>query len=396
MQMIGQKITCPFCFESFSAQDIQFRCLNPGCTKREPDEIYANARGLPSTLMGHIIAAKKRSFGVGVPHTVECEDCKKESRTRLCPKCHFELSHDVGQIEQKILAIIGGSNTGKSHYIATLINRLQHEVGTNFNFSVSMIGDNTRERWNRDFYTPLFENKLVLQATRTSTADSTVKTPLMFRLTMQNGNRRRALNISFFDTAGEDMSSLKVDALSVEARYICKADGLIVLLDPLQIESIRQKLQMKATDFPLRDAMARPEFIVERLRELYESYYRLSGTKKIPIPVAFTFSKIDRLWPIVDPDSALHRPGDHFGMLDLLDVQSVSTEIGNYVQAWISSGFYNEIQFKFAKFRFFGVSSLGAEPDANKRLSSVNSLRIEDPFLWLLYEFDLVKGKKGR
>src|SRR6266567_8417304 len=228
IQLFSSKIICPFCFESFSVQEIQFRCLNPLCTGRAVDKIYADARNVPSLPMGHVISAKKTSFGAA--RAAICDVCKTESRTRICPVCHFELSHDVGQVDQKIIAIIGGSNTGKSHYIASLITRLQHVVGGNFDFSVSMLGDGTRERWHRDFYTPLFENKRVLQPTQRSTVDTIVKTPLIFRLTFKNGNSIRALNISFFDTAGEDMSKLQVDALSVEARYICKADGLIVLL----------------------------------------------------------------------------------------------------------------------------------------------------------------------
>ena len=401
MQILGQKIICPFCFESFSAQDIQFRCINPACTKREPDQKYADMRNiLTAPLMGHVINIQKRVFSVGVPHTIVCDECKRPSRTRLCPGCHFELSHDVGQMKQRVVAIIGGSNTGKSHYIAALIHHLQHKVGENFQFSVSMVGDGTRERWNRDFYTPLFENKSVLQGTQRSALDATVKNPLMFRLTLKQGRHLRALNISFFDTAGEDMSKLRVDELTTEARYICNADGLIVLLDPLQIESIRQRLIAQNRDLeklmPLRDAMARPEFIVERLRELFEGYHHLSGAKKIPIPVAFTFSKVDTLWSLVAPDSALHHPGEHFGVVDLSDVQSVSTEIGNYILSWISPGFYNEIQYKFARFCFFGVSSLGKLPDINRRLDVVEPLRVEDPFLWLLYQFKLVQGKKER
>src|SRR5438876_3734561 len=145
MQMLGQKITCPFCFASFSAQDIQFRCLTLGCKGRVADTVYADARGYGSSasVMGRVLLPNKRTFGV--PRTAECDICKRESRTRLCPNCHYELSHDVGQIDERIIAIIGGSNTGKSHYIAALVTRLQHEVGANFNFSVSMVGDCTRE-----------------------------------------------------------------------------------------------------------------------------------------------------------------------------------------------------------------------------------------------------------
>jgi hypothetical protein len=330
-----------------------------------------------------------------VPRVLECDACKKESRTRLCPTCHYELSHDVGQIDQRIVAIIGGSATGKSVYIAALINRLQHEVGANFDFGVSMVGDNTRQRWMTDFYRPLFENKTLLAGTQSAIGDQRVKIPLIFRLTIKHGNSIRALNISFFDTAGEDMTKLKLDLLSVEARYICHADGIIVLLDPLQIESIRQ--QLPGANLPQPDPMARPNFIVERLRELFEQYYHLSASKKIKVPVAFTFSKADTLKPLLSPDSALLRTGEHFGVLDLQDVQSVSTEIGNYIQAWINPGFYKDIDLWFSNYRFFGVSSLGRQPASNDRLADVpNPRRVEDPFLWLLHEFNLISGKKGR
>ncbi len=387
-----QKITCPFCFSEFPIQEIRFRCITLTCPGRAPDEIYARTRGYGITEMGHVFPQGKRSFGI--PRVSECDMCKKETRVRLCPTCHFELSHDAGQIDQRIIAIIGGSNTGKSHYIAALITRLQHEVGANFRFSVSMLGDGTRDRWLNDFYRPLFENKTVLQPTLRSTADSRVKVPLMFRLTLSNGNNTRALNLSFFDTAGEDMTFLELESLSVEARYICQADGIIVLLDPLQIDSVRQ--QLPYVDAPRPDPKAKPDFIVARLRELFERRKNLPATKKVPVPIAFTLSKVDTLQPIVAPDSALHYPSEHFGYLDLDDVQSVSTEVGSYMKQWINPNFSQDIHLKFARYNYFGVSSLGGPPDANKHLATVNPLRVEDPFLWILYQLDLIKGKKVR
>lgn len=393
MHILTHKIICPFCFTSSAPQDIVFRCLTPNCPERAEDEIYARARAMAPMKMGRVISVPRRALSMGIPRMVECSGCKKETRTHLCPACHYEMSHDVGQVDQRIIAIIGGSDTGKSVYIAALINRLQHEVGANFDFGVAMVGDSTRERWMSDFYRPLFENRTLLRGTQSATLDQRVKIPLIFRLTLRYGNNIRALNLSFFDTAGEDMAKLKVDLLSVEARYICHADGIIVLLDPLQLDVIRQ--QLPNANLPRPDPMARPNFIVERLRELFEQYYRLSGSKKIKTPVAFAFSKSDTLKPILPPDSALLRSGEHFGVLDLQDVQSVSTEIGNYVQAWINPGFYKDVELWFANYRFFGVSSLGRQPDANNHLAGVHPRRVEDPFLWLLHEFKLVSGKKG-
>lgn len=393
MISLRQSITCPFCFSTFAATEILFRCVALNCPGRAPDPIYANARGFAVAPMGYVLPPAKRL--VGIPRFAECDKCDRETRTRLCPKCHFELSHDVGQIDQRIIAIIGGSNTGKSHYIAALITRLQHEVGANFSFGVSMLGDGTRDRWLSDFYRPLFENKTVLQPTLRGAVDSRVKNPLIFRLTLGQGNRRRALNLSFFDTAGEDMTVLELDTLSIEARYICQADGIIVLLDPLQIESVRQRLPA-SINRPQPDLKAQPEFMVARLRELMERRLNLSPTKKVKTPIAFTISKIDTLRTLLSPDSALLRQSEHFGYLDLDEIQSVSVEVSSYLKAWINPNFSNNIDLHFSHYRYFGVSSLGEQPDAQNRLTTVSPRRVEDPFLWILSQLALVKGKKGR
>jgi hypothetical protein len=268
-------------------------------------------------------------------------------------------------------------------------------VGANFSFGISMLGDGTRDRWLSDFYRPLFENKTVLQPTLRGTVDSRVKNPLIFRLTVSQGNSRRALNLSFFDTAGEDMTSLELDTLSIEARYICQADGIIVLLDPLQIASVRQRLP-SSVNMPRPDPKAQPEFIVARLRELMERRLNLAPTKKAKAPIAFTISKIDTLRPLVAPDSTLLRRGEHFGHLDLDDIQSVSSEVGTYLKTWINPSFSTNIDLLFARYCYFGISSLGGQPDGQNRLATVNPQRVEDPFLWILYQLALIKGKKGR
>jgi len=257
-----------------------------------------------------------------------------------------------------------------------------------------MLGDNTQERWERDFYTPLFIRKTVLQATQRAEADSQVKAPLIFRLTFTSGNYKRALNLSFFDSAGEDMTSLTT--MSIQNRYICHADGIIFLLDPLQIPNVRQQLTQATAKVPPADPKASPENIVGRLRDLFEREYNLRAVEKIKVPIAFTLSKIDTLVPILEPGSELQRPAEHFGHLDLDDVQSVSTEVENYMAEWISPNFCNLVSTGFARYHYFGVSSLGEQPDASNHLSAVNPLRVEDPFLWLLHELDFIKGKKRR
>lgn len=391
--MLGwtRKTICPFCFHAFALSTMRFRCLAPTCKGRETDSIYAEVRGSEAVTMGRVLLPGKVPFG-SIPHEAMCDACKVVSHTRLCPFCHFELPHDVGQVDQRIIAIIGGRATGKTHYIASLITRLQHEVGKNFGFTVRMLGDQTQERWERDFYTPLFVRKTILQPSRPAEIDPEIKSPLIFRLTF-NGNRyRRVLNLSFFDSAGEDMGSLVTMAL--QNRYITYADGIIFLLDPLQIPHVRQ--QLPGANFPPADLKASPEYIVGRLRDLFEREHRLRPTQKVKVPIAFTLSKIDTLFPLLEPGSEFHHAGHLARSFDLDDVQSVHSEIQSYLSLWMNPNFCNIIHSSFARYNYFGISSLGEQPDQNNRLSAINPIRVEDPFLWILYLFGLIRGKKRR
>jgi hypothetical protein len=184
-----------------------------------------------------------------------------------------------------------------------------------------------------------------------------------------------------------------LDIISTEARYICFASGIIFLLDPLQIDAVRQ--QVPEQILPKLETAAEPTFIVERLRELFERQFRLSPTTRVKTPVAFVLSKMDVLLPIIDPGSAMKLTGEHFGYFNLADSQSVHTEIENYLQNWMGSGFSNRVQSNFTKYHYFGVSSLGRAPDVKGNLETISPIRVEDPFLWILCQLGFIKSRKG-
>jgi len=395
MELISRKIICPFCFESFSVGQAEYRCINPHCPAKAEDAIYAKARGLTTKpSMGHIFRPSSGSWASKMMQknlSARCDVCSKESSKRLCPYCHFELSHDAGLIDDRIIAIIGGRDTGKGHYIATLIHRLEQEVGSNFGFSLRMVGDETRRRFEEDYHAPLFRQKTLLQPTRSATVDITVKQPMLFRLTFSYGRKLKAVNLTFFDSAGEDMQSL--DTMSTETRYICHASGIIFLLDPLQIEAVRQ--QVPTDILPKRDEGAEPTYIVERLRELFERQSRLPATSKVKTPVAFVLSKIDTLLPILDAGSALLTTGEHFGHFNVADSQSVHTEIWSYLYSWMGGGFTSRVETNFGQYHYFGISSLGRPPDENRKVETVSPIRVEDPFLWILFQLGLIDKGKG-
>ncbi len=385
-------LLCPFCFTKSQLTDLLFRCNNSRCSGRVEDPIYADFQGLfKPDIMGQVFSPPtnflKKAIGEA-PKKANCPTCKQESFKRICPKCHYELMYDAGSTEEKIIAIIGGRSSGKSTYIATLMNRLENEVGRNFRASVSCKGDRTRDRY-KALHEILYKKQELLQPTQTAATEAETKTPMVFRITFNQNNKLKAVNLVLFDTAGEDMESL--DVLSTEARYIGYADAIIFLLDPLQIPAIRQ--QLPDSELPKEISNAEPRYIVERLHELHEKLLNLKPNDKITKPVAFTLAKVDALFPIIDPSSVLNHTGEHLGYLNLPDVQSVHTEISTYLQNWLDLSFSNIVDVGFKNHQFFGVSALGKAPVKGK-VETIASLRVEDPLLWIFHQFGMIKGKK--
>lgn len=386
----SEKIICPFCFEEFLTYGLRMRCMNLECKGKSVDNLYAHARGYAPMIMGRVLVPGKGRVRHGLPYQVKCDYCEVVSHTFLCPNCHFELPHDIGQIDQKIIAIIGARASGKSHYIASLINRLERVIAPSFQMSLSPVGNETEERWERDFYTPLFVHKTVLQPNKPASIDPRVRIPLIFRLIVKRGKETHALNLSFFDTAGEDMTSANI--MAVHNRYIFHADGIIFLLDPLQISQVQQELQLST--MPALDARSSPMNITNQLRQLFEREQRVRANQKVRIPVAFTLSKVDALEPMLYPGSPLKEHSPHVGSIDLREMQSVSTEVANYLSEWIGPSFSLSIEHNFHCYEFFAMSSLGHLPGQNNRLSTVSPRRVEDPFLWLLYKLGIINAKR--
>jgi GTPase SAR1 family protein len=389
-----KSILCPFCFSKFSSADILFRCNNISCPDRSIDKVYDSYQGMSSGLIGRVFSPKisffERNFNrSNLPREANCPACNRTTAKRICPICHFELMYDVGTSQEEIIAIIGGRSTGKSSYIAVLIQRLKNEIGADFNAAVMSIGDTTRNRYENDFYKPIFKDSKLIQATKSGGVDSLTKTPMIFRITIDNHGKRKAVNLVLFDTAGEDMRS--IDLMSTEARYILHSDAIIFLLDPLQIDAVRQ--QLSSVDIPPLIPDAAPIPIVERLYELHEKEFGMKPGDKITKPIAFTLAKIDVLFPIIDSSSVLNYTSNHKGYLNLSDVQSVHTEISTYLQSWLGLNFNNLVKTHFQKYKYFGVSSFGKSP-TNGRINAISPLRTEDPLLWILHELSLIKAKK--
>ena len=331
-----------------------------------------------------------------VVQSTKCPHCKGQTR-RLCPNCHMTLPSTAGICKNLIFAVIGAKAAGKSHYIAVFIEEFRRRVGVELDVLLEPVDERTIRRYKSQFRDPVFARHEVIQATTSAVVERSVQHPLIYTLSFGGkdlfGRKRieRTVSIAFFDTAGEDLDDQ--DVMSTVNKYIFRADGIILLLDPLQLENVRDRLP-KHTALP--EVNSESADIVTRTTNLIRLGQELRPDEMISTPFAVAFSKFDAVEELVDEQFQLRAVPNHRGGFDIADFQAINDEMEALLADWHGEIIINQVRSQYHNYAFFGLSALGCNPHGTNRIPKVNPRRIEDPFLWLLYKHGLLSSNASR
>ena len=387
---------CPYCFEYFGLKDTPFRCMSP------PHRCAPEVDGVKKKMWGEATPiARIIPEGNKVRRSARCPSCGQESHRRICPSCHMDLPHNTGEYRNYIFAIIGAKEAGKSHYIAVLINQLRKHLGPRMDILLEPLDDETRRRYKNEFYRHVYEDGTPIPETKSAigTTQGQVKTglPMIYSLTFSRRNWRgrkriaHVVTLVFFDTAGEDLKS--TTTMAVVNRYISRSQGIILLIDPLQLPRVRSMLGNSVGLPTHTDETAE---IMSRTTSLIEEECEIRGHQTIPIPLAITFSKFDALEPIIDRQFQLNSMPDHESGYDRADFEAVNSEMMALLHKWDCGDLLNLVRTRYPRHGFFGLTALGCNPHATGTIEAVYPRRVEDPFLWLLGEHKLIPDNRGR
>lgn len=358
-------VRCPYCWASTTAAQLHRRC---------PDACGEGATAFPER--------------------AQCPHGREPTVARYCADCDKRLEHDYITTPARIIAVVGSSESGKSTYVGVLINELRNRVGAAFDgMALDLVGDASRARYDEVFRQYLYGRGRTLRRTDSIRA-SHVLDPLLFMLRFPRRSRlsgRESITACltvFYDTAGEDI--LDADRRERLSRYLAAADGIVFVLDPLQIPSVRAAAA-EAGSLPGRttDQVGMLQGLAEVLRRSTDR----TGRERITIPLAVVVAKTDALADLLPPGTALDHAGRHDGAYDEADGRRVHDETRAILHDWTDGpALLNTVQNAFAEHRFFGVSALGFPPTSADELSAhgIHPLRVEDPMLWLLARFGLV------
>jgi len=398
---LNPTLACPYCYETFTARQILFRCHGrpskdgKTCPLRHDERLVARRGPDHRRELGPIF--KPGGLTGGSTNSANCPDCGNTSNYRVCPVCHSQLPAQFGMVGNRLVGMAGAKDSGKTVFMTVLLHELRNRVGAQFNAALMGADDETLRRFGTEYEDELYDRGHMFASTQRAAANDGRVDPLVFRFTAPSGglrgSRAQQSLMSFFDTAGEDFESL--DSVEVNTRYLACADGILLLLDPLQMKGARD-LAAPGTPLPGTGPQYQsPETILTRVTERLLKQNR-GGREQIGKPIAVVFSKIDALWHTFGNGSPLRATVPQDGAFDEADSLNVHEEIRHLLRNWEGAQIDMILRNHYPRHRFFGVSALGQPPTADNDVSAsgIQPYRVADPLLWLLSEFGAVPSKK--
>jgi len=364
--------TCPYCHEIHFAENCGLKC-----SKKIGEEC-------------HDFVTRDKDGWIPQYDIINCLNCRKEMKYLYCLNTNKEIPIDLIKMSSLQIALLGAKASGKSNYIGVLINEIQNKMSDSFNCSLSITSNREMEKAYKDlYYRPLYIEKRTVMAT----PGGETPPPLIFPLSFFN--RQKNIALTFYDTAGENLDNN--EAINEFNRYILNSHGIIMLLDPLQVNEIREKLKKNGfTDLPEQNSET--SAVLCRIIDVMRNIKNIKG--QIDIPLALVFTKIDVLekYDVLKADSCLRKESEHIkkGAFLKRDHSTIYVEIDDLIGKYLGGALLGYIK-QFKKHSFFGVTALGENPTDNgtKINGEPRPRRVLDPLLWLLAEYGYIKIIKG-
>ena len=378
---------CPFCFSKIDSSKLGFLCAGQGHVKcpKEVDEERVKITGNATPLGRYLppAAAKKRGIA-------ECGNCHGETRRRACTVCRTGLSIDFVDSKNPMLGMVGSKGAGKTVLMTVMIQQLRRVIGHRFNADISIATDNpdgmnSITDYMRDREQDLYKEGHLPRGT--GTFEEKGRVPIVLRWRAD----RKSTMMAFLDSAGEDFAS---EESASSLRYLEACEYLIIALDPFSLPGARAQLSLPKQAIQSADNAA-----VYALHQITNKLRTNQGkaNKKIRVPVAIAFTKIDAFFPEMEEGNPLLTTAPALPSYDEADGLNVHERMKALLRDWDAWEIESHMSQFYDDYRYFGVSALGAQPDyglGQVDVGGVRPHRVEDPILWLMSKAKMVRTVK--
>jgi hypothetical protein len=402
--------SCPYCYRAFESNRLWFQCAgrgspgHDGCYPADDAERF-RLTGFSEQLRPAFPPAPRQPWQPWPARRGRCPTCYGETAIRACPHCHSPLPVNFGEANSPLIAMVGAKGTGKTVYMTVLANELRNRLRRRFDADVRMTGGGqagfrSSQQWLESNVDLMYRDRELFP--QTSQAPGGLRQPLVFEWRRRAprpiglGHTFRTSFLSFYDTAGEDLTDL---VTAHDQVYLGAADALILLLDPFMIPMARETIDLPG------EAMATSTestvSVVGRITEALRTSKVVRTNKMIQIPVAVVFAKMDAFFDVLGPNDPLRRESAHKdeAAFDETNGRKTHEYVKSLLHQWNADDIDTHLRFNYARYRYFAVSALGAEPDYQNAVvssSGVTPHRVDEPLVWLLSQFKIVPRRTYR
>lgn len=398
---LKSEAACPYCYHRIDLTELRFQCTGrpaPGRGRcaRVVDEDRKRLTGFSGASWPSFPPPESKS--PLPPRLAPCPDCRGPSGIRVCQVCRTPLPANFADSRSPLIGMVGGKDAGKTVYMTVLAHELRHNIRRRFAADIRFAGDQqggsgSASDWLQDYEQSLFGKNTLFEST--AGARDGVKVPLVLQWRqpgrgLLSREVYRTSTLSFYDAAGEDMTNQEF--VNAQA-YLKSANGLIVLLDPFKLPGTHDRIAVP--DSSRRDA-ERPQDVLARITELLRTSHGVKGSRNIPIPIAVVFSKIDAFYSMLGDGHPLLRQPDTGPFYDEANGRDTDEHLRALLTELDADDLDVHLRSNYKKFRYFAVSSLGAEPDYDRRIvdrGGVRPFRVDEPLLWLLGLFKIIERR---
>ncbi|WP_244928755.1 hypothetical protein [Nocardioides sp. W7] len=396
MALFDSKVPCPYCYTRINVSKLAYRCSGMKAAGKDTCEPAVDARRQDHFTDGQprlpVITAPDGSDLLG-RNSVECGTCGSTQNFRVCPECHHELPHGFGP-DSPLFGLVGVRGSGKTVLLSALHRELEGPVAARFRGSVSTVGQSklvdSFETWARALSTG---GSLPDQTAAVGIGRDAKQTPAVYEWreprTVARISRDRATVLSFYDNAGEDVSTQ--DAVLSRA-YLAASSGMVLLLDPFTFPENLRRAEERRVELP---ETGTPESVLDAITYLLRAAHGVKQSRKIKQPLAVVITKIDAFFDQIPAEHPLRQPSSTAPAVSRAELQTVHDHVALMIDQWGGSGLLRKLDANYESFRLFGASALGSEPDyAARRAGDRGFLphRVAEPVLWLLAERGIVQA----
>lgn len=307
---------------------------------------------------------------------------------RVCKHCHNPLPDGYGKNPVKYITLVGVVGSGKTVYLSQILKKMgDYAANVGLDATVAYRGVS-------EF---LKDNRIIVgKELPPSTPFQQFQQPLFYELVGMDEDGNRTMNtFVLYDVAGELFEEGNAEYLEKFAPFIKRADGIIVLIDPMQIDAISSTGQQDGGKSPAATALGAIQSIVT------DGNDALGCTK----PVAICLSQIDKeeVQKVLDDDlkrmlsANVELEKDEHGIPRPVFNAEQHDPIGEKLKEFLLNNqlpLVNKLDKSFPNHDYFAFTSLGCDVVNRKPTGPIIPKRIEEPLYWLFYKLGFLESNE--